>query len=135
MCSRKSRGQSMGPWRTPALTGYCCEDFSSRTTQSHLSLRKEENFALSDAEHNTTGLLSRGGITDLLLLKTLLAIHQKSREPSFWKVIDSFVLLVYSSLAALRALLHWLLACLNFTLDSEDLFCWYKQKSDFYELW
>ena len=26
-------------------------------------------------------------------------------------------------------------ACLNFALDSGDLFCWYKWKSDFYELW
>ena len=29
------------------------------------------NFALSDAEDNTSGLLNRGGITDLLLLGTL----------------------------------------------------------------
>ena len=36
------------------------------------------NFALSEAEDNTSGLLNRGGITDLPLLKTLLAIHQKS---------------------------------------------------------
>ena len=25
--------------------------------------------------------------------------------------------------------------CLKFTLDSEDLFCWYNQKSNFYEVW
>ena len=84
------------------------------------------NFALSDAEDNTSGLLNRGGIADLPLLKTLLAIRQKSREPSFWEVMDSFVLLAYASLAASRTLLQQLLACLNFTLDSEDLFCWYK---------
>ena len=35
------------------------------------------NFALSDAEDNS-GPLKRGGIADLLLLRTLLAIHQKS---------------------------------------------------------
>ena len=40
------------------------------------------NFALSDAEDNTSGLLNRGGIADLPLLRTLLAIRQKSREPS-----------------------------------------------------
>ena len=51
------------------------------------------NFALSVAEANTSRPLNRGGITDLLLLRTLLAIHQKSREPGFWEVIDSFVLL------------------------------------------
>ena len=41
------------------------------------------NFALSDAEENTSGPLNREGIADLPLLRRLLAIHQKSREPSF----------------------------------------------------
>ena len=50
------------------------------------------NFALSDAEDNTYGLLNRGGIANLSLLRRLLAIRQKYREPSFWEVIDSFVL-------------------------------------------
>ena len=36
------------------------------------------NFALSDAEDNTSGPLNRGGIADLPLLRTLLAICQKS---------------------------------------------------------
>ena len=79
------------------------------------------NFALSDAEDNTSGPLNRGGIADLPLLRTLLAIRQKSREPSFWEVMDSFVLVAYASLAASRTLLQRLLACLNFILDSEDL--------------
>ena len=86
------------------------------------------NFALSDAEDNTSGPLNRVGIADLPLLRTLLAICQKSQEPSFWEVMNSFVLVAYASLAASRTLLQRLLACLNFTLDSEDLFCWYKQK-------
>ena len=51
------------------------------------------NFALSDAEDKTSGPLNRGGIADLPLLRTLLAIRQKSQEPSFWEVMDSFVLL------------------------------------------
>ena len=87
-----------------------------------------DNFALSDAEDNTSGPLNREGIADLPLLRTLLAIRQKSREPSFWEVMDSLVLVAYPSLAASRTLLQRLLACLNFTLDSEDLFCWYKRK-------
>ena len=82
------------------------------------------NFALSDAKVNTSGQLNRGGIADLPLLRTLLAIHQKYREPSFWEVIDSFVLLAYANLATSRTLLQPLLACLNFNLDSGDLFCW-----------
>ena len=55
------------------------------------------NFALSDAENNTSGPLNRGGIADF-------AIRQKSQEPSFWEVMDSFVLLAYASLAASRTL-------------------------------
>ena len=77
------------------------------------------NFALSDAEDNTSSPLNRGGIADLPLLKTLLAIHQKSCEQSFWEKMDSFVLAAYASLAASRTLFQQLLACL----------------SDFYELW
>ena len=74
------------------------------------------------------GALNRGGITDLLLLRTLLAIRQKSREPSFWEVMGSFVLSAYASMAASRTLLQQLLACLNLTLDSEDLSFRYRRK-------
>ena len=42
MHSRKSVGPRMEPSGTPTLTGYSCEDFPSRTTRSHLLLRKEE---------------------------------------------------------------------------------------------
>ena len=93
------------------------------------------NFFFSDAEDSTSGPLNRGGIVDLPLLRTILAICQKFWEPSFWEKMDCFVLLVYPSSAASGTLLEWLLVSLDFTLDSEDLFNWYKQKSDFYELW
>ena len=63
------------------------------------------NFALSDAEDHTSGALNRGGIADLSLLKTQLAIRQKSQEPIFWEVMNSFVLLAYEGLAASRTLL------------------------------
>ena len=49
------------------------------------------NFALSDADLNTSGALNRGVIADLTLLRTL-AIYQKSQDQTFWEVIDSFVL-------------------------------------------
>ena len=91
------------------------------------------NFALSDAEDNTSELVNRGGIADLALLRALLAIWQKSWEPSFREVMDFFVLLAYTNLAASITLFTQLLAFLNFTSDSEDLFCWYKQKKWF--LW
>ena len=35
----------------------------------------------SDTYDNTSGSLNRGGVADLPLFRTLLAIHQKSREP------------------------------------------------------
>ena len=85
-------------------------------------------FALSYAEDNTPRPLNKGGLADLPLLRTLLPIRQKSREPSFWEVMDSIVLLAYASLTASRTLLHRLLACLKFTLEAEDLSFWYKRK-------
>ena len=95
----------------------------------------ENNFALLDTEDNTSMPLNRGGILELLLflplLRTLLAIPQKPQEPSFWEVMDSFVLLAYVSLVASRTLLQQVLACLNFTLKLLlyfNLSFWYKQK-------
>ena len=86
------------------------------------------NFALSDAEVNTSTLLNWGGKADLLLLRTLLASSLKCWDPCFWEVMDYFVLLAYPSLGASRTLLQRLLARLNFTLGSKDLFFWYKWK-------
>ena len=42
------------------------------------------NFPLSDTEGKTFRSLNREGKADLLLLNTLSAICQKSREPSSW---------------------------------------------------
>ena len=47
------------------------------------------DFFLSDAEDIFSRPLNREGIADLPLLRTLLAIHQKFLEPTFWEVIDS----------------------------------------------
>ena len=69
------------------------------------------NFALSDAEDNTSQPLNRESMADLPLLRTLLAICQKSWQSSFWKVMDSFILLVYASLTGSRTLSQRLLAC------------------------
>ena len=79
--------------------------------------------------------MNRGGRSDLPLLWTLLTIHQKSWEPSFWEVINSFDLLAYASLAASRTLTKWLLACLNFTLDLKYFSVGTNEKNDFYNLW
>ena len=61
------------------------------------------NFALSDAEDNTSDPLNRGGIADLHLLGALLAILQK---PRFREVTDSLALLAYASFAASTTLLQ-----------------------------
>ena len=54
---------------------------SSRFNISELILGN--NFALSEAEYNNSCSSNRGGIVDLPLLTTLLAICKMSREPSF----------------------------------------------------
>ena len=53
----------------------------------------ENSFTLSEAEHKTSCPLSREGIVDLPLLKTLLAICQKLQDPSLWEKTVSFILL------------------------------------------
>ena len=88
-----------------------------------------KKFALSNAENNASVPLNRRGIADLPLLRTLLAICQKSQKPSFWEMIDSYALLAYASLAASRSLLRQLLASLKIYSVGTD------KKSDFYELW
>ena len=85
------------------------------------------NFALSDAEDCTSKPLNRGRITDLPLLRTLLAIRRKCRQPGFWKVVDSS----FSSLCKFGSLNNpfaTITSLSQFTLDSEDLFCRYKLK-------
>ena len=71
------------------------------------------NFVLKDAVDNTSRPSNRGGITDLPLLRKFLG-----KEGSLTTS--------YASLATSGTFLQQLLACLNFTLDSEDLVCWYK---------
>ena len=68
------------------------------------------NFALSNAEDNTSRPFNRGCVTDLSLFRALLAICQKSWEPSFWEVMNSFVLLADASLASSKTLSQGLLA-------------------------
>ena len=103
------------------LEGKSGKEIPESSRLEFLETFSANNFTLSDAEGNTSGPLNRGGIADLPLLRTLLAICQKSREPSFWEVMDSFVLLAYASFVVSRTLLQQLLVCLNFTLEAEDL--------------
>ena len=82
------------------LEGKTSKEIPKSSKLEFLEKLLANSFALSDAEDNTCGRLKRGGIADLSLLRTLLAIRQKSREPSFGEVMDSFILVAYASLAA-----------------------------------
>ena len=78
------------------LEGKTCKEIPESSRLEFLEKFLANNSALSDAEDNTSEPLNRRGIADLPLLRTLLAIHQKSRETSFWEIMDSFVLLAYA---------------------------------------
>ena len=88
------------------LEGKTGKEITESSRLEFLEKVSANNFSLSDAEDNTTRLLNTGGTADLPLLRTLLAIRQKSLEPSFREVMDSFILLTYASLAASRTLLQ-----------------------------
>ena len=60
------------------LKGKTGEEVPGSSRLEFLEMFSAKNFALSDAEDNTSRPLNKGGIADLLLLRTLLATHQKS---------------------------------------------------------
>ena len=60
------------------LAGKKGKEIPESSKLEFLEMFSGKNFALSDAEDNTSGLLNRGGIADLHLWRTLLAICQKS---------------------------------------------------------
>ena len=60
------------------LEGKTGKEISESSTLEFLEKFSANNFALSDAEDNTSRPLNRGGRADLNLLRTLLAIRQKS---------------------------------------------------------
>ena len=57
------------------LEGKTGKEISESSRLEFLEKLSAKYFALSDAEENTSGLLNRGDIADLPLLKTLLAIR------------------------------------------------------------
>ena len=80
------------------LEGKTCKEMSQSSRLEFVEKFLANNFALSSAEGSTSGSLNRRALVELPLLRTLLAIRQKSREPSFWEVMDSFVLVAYANL-------------------------------------
>ena len=79
------------------------------------------------------GALNSRGIVNLPLLKKILEVCVESQKTNFMEMLYFLVFSVEANLAALRNFLQWLSACLNSTLDAEDLFCWHKQRKWF--LW
>ena len=65
------------------LEGKTSKEISESSRLEFLEKFSTNNFALSDAEGNNSAMLNRGGLADLPLFRTLLAIHQKFQEPSF----------------------------------------------------
>ena len=65
------------------------------------------------------------GYSRFTFVEMTISILSKLERAKFLES-NSFVLLAYASLVAPRALLQWLLACLNFTLESQELSFWYK---------
>ena len=104
--------------------------FKIRVLRKFLS----NNFALSHAEDNTSGLSNRGRMADLTLFRTLLAIHQKSREPNFWEVMDSCFISTCNfgsfknPFATITSLSE-----LYFTIRRFIILV--QKKNDFYDLW
>ena len=84
------------------LEGKAGKEIPESSRLEFLEKFSANNFTLSDAEDSTSGSLNRGSISDLPLLRTLLAIPQKYREPSFWEVMDSFVLLAYANIGSFK---------------------------------
>ena len=79
-------------------------------------------FALSDAEYKFGNAELNKMVKQIYFwLRILQATRQMSRERRFSRMIDSFILLVYASFTVSK-ILQRLLACLNFTLGSGDLF-------------
>ena len=77
------------------LEGKTCKEIPRSSKLEFLEEFLGNNFALSDAEDIASKLWKRRGIAYLPFLRTLFAIWLKSWKPSFWEVMDSFVLLAY----------------------------------------
>ena len=80
------------------------------------------NFALSDAEDNTSGPMNRGDIADLPFLRTLLAIHQKSWEQSFCNCFSSLKLWLNKSELNTLASIRYTLYLIDADAFNSDLF-------------
>ena len=81
------------------------------------------NFALPDAEDNTGRSLNRVDIANLTFFEKIINSSMKVPRFKFLGSDGLFCFIIICKFAASGTLLHRLLACLNFTLVSEDFFC------------
>ena len=113
------------------LEGKACKEIPGSSRLEFLEMCSANNFASLDAEDSTSDPSNRGSMVDLSLLRTLLAIRKKSREPNFCEVMD-FCFISICTFGTFKNPFATILTLLNFTLDSENLFCWYKRKKRFF---
>ena len=74
---------TLGDFYLKIIEGQTGKEIPESSRLEFLEKFLANNFTFLDAEDSTSSPLNREGITDLPLLRTLLAIHQKSREPGF----------------------------------------------------
>ena len=85
MYSRKSVGPRMEPWGTPALTGYCCEDFHSKPLEAVHHWEKKKWGQISDLKFHKTWVCEKdqhGGLQKIMQLKVILWCCLKGLKPS-----------------------------------------------------
>ena len=89
------------------------------------------NFALIDAEDNIFRSLNRRGAEDLLLLRAFLAICQKPRELSFWKVMDTFYFICKCTFSNFKNPFVTITSLPELRFRFRRYISWYKQKKWF----
>ena len=89
------------------------------------------NFALIDGEDNIFRSLNRRGAEDFLLLRALLAICQKPREPSFWKVMDTFYFICKCTSSSFKNSFVTITSLPELCFRFRRYISWYKQKKWF----
>ena len=110
------------------LEGKTGKKISESSKLEFIEKYSANNFALSDAKDNTSLSLNAEGIADLSLSRTLLAIRHKSRERSFWQVMDSFVLLAYCKFGSFNNLFATITSLVELYLTIRRFFSFLHMK-------
>ena len=97
------------------------EKYLSHQDKSSYKSFQQTNFIIRcrNVEDSTPRALNKICITDLPLLP--ISNFPRIMWPTFLEVIESFVLLLYTSLASSRNFWYWLIASLSFTLYAKQI--------------